>query len=294
MTGMIIGIVVGLAVGVLLFGGIFLLSVLPGRKKKSESAPAPAEDVKPAEAEEEKDEAEAEKLDEKLEEEQEEEQPEEEAQPEEQPEEEQPEEEEVVEEAAAAEAVEEEEEVEEEVEPSEETVAALAAEKADDTVRLDKSFKARLIQADDAIKDSYAAIKETALSYKGARSYPAWKQERIKCGRKIIAKFVMRGKTLCLYLPLDPKDYENTGYKVEDVGGKSVNADTPLLLRIKNNRRTRQAQQLVAAVAEKAGIEPSGKKVEDCRKGLAYRTDAYLMEKGLIKVVTKTAYPEKK
>ena len=317
MSSALIGILAGFAVAVVLFGGIFLATVLHGRKdaKKAEPAKSPdPEDMKPADVEEEEDEKEAEELDEKLEkeiaEELEEEKAEEKAEePVEEPVEEEPVvvAEEVAEEEVIADAAEEDEEEEEEPEedeedeapedegmPSDETVAVLAAEKADETVRLDKSFQARIIQADDASKEAYAEVKAAAMAYTGARCYTAWKQERVKVGRKVIAKFVMRGKTLCLFLPLDPKQFENTTLKVEDVSDKSVNAETPTMLRLKNARRTKQAKQLIAQVAKEDGIGLSGKKVADYHKGLAYRTDAYLMEKGLIKVVHKTAYPAKK
>ncbi len=119
--------------------------------------------------------------------------------------------------------------------------------------KYDKSFTARIIQAPEAVKGYYSVLKNELLSYRKVKARTTWKKEGFRLGRTGVAKFTMRGKTLCLYLALDTAAYEGTKYAVEDVSAKSQHGRTPCLYRIKNARRCNYAKALIADAAEKAG-----------------------------------------
>ncbi len=162
-----------------------------------------------------------------------------------------------------------------------------------DDERYDKSFLARLILADDELKSWYSTLKNAALSYKGARSSIAWKQEKLRCGRKQIGKLLIRGKVLCLYLNLTMDDLKDcpVHYRVEDVSARAINAATPIMYRIKNPLRVRHAVDLIDMVAAKEGLVKSKKFVPvDYAAQLAPKTVAQLMEEGLIKTAPATEY----
>lgn len=150
-------------------------------------------------------------------------------------------------------------------------------------VRYDKSFTAKLIQTNDVNKAYYNELKNELLSYKKVHSRISWRQDSFRMGRDTVARIAVRGKTLCLYLALDPRQYEGTKYIVEDVSDVKKNEDTPCLYRIKNDRRLRYAKALIAQVlqsAVKLDTEPV-----DYAKDYPYEKDEPLLERGLIKLV---------
>lgn len=170
-------------------------------------------------------------------------------------------------------------------------IEEIAEEEEDE--RLDRSFVARLILADDDTKQWYSTLKNAALSYKGAKSSMAWKQEKLRCGRKQIGKLLIRGKVLCLYLNLTMDDLKDckTNYRVEDMSGRAINAATPLMYRIKNPLRVRHAIDLIGMVAEKLDLVKAKKfQPVDYAASLGSKTEEELIEMGLIRKAPQTQY----
>ncbi len=149
--------------------------------------------------------------------------------------------------------------------------------------RYNRSFQAKLIQSDDRIKGYYSELKNELLSYARVNPRISWRHESFRRGRPVVAKFIVRGKTLCLCLALNPADYAESKYLVDDMSRYAKFAGTPLLYRIKNDRRYRYAKELIAALF--AGAEPSGREREDF-SAIPYEDTFTLVEKGLIKVVS--------
>ena len=147
---------------------------------------------------------------------------------------------------------------------------------------LDRSFTARLIQADDALKARYSELKNHLLSYKGTRSKTSWKRETFSHGRKTVATFAIRGKTLMLYLASDPTQFENTKYKVENMTFVASRKNTPLLFRVKSDRRTTYAKQLIDMLFEEQGIQRTERRPQDYT--VPYRSTETLVKRGLIKI----------
>ena len=149
-------------------------------------------------------------------------------------------------------------------------------------IRYNKSFTAKLIQSSDEVKGWYATLKNALLSYKKTKSRISWHTDSINCGRIKLAKFAIRGKTLRLYLALNPEDYAETKYKVEYGEGKRYEA-VPCMYRIKNSRRVKYALELIAALAEKYGLILTEREDEDYY--LPYEETAPLLARGLIKEI---------
>lgn len=152
------------------------------------------------------------------------------------------------------------------------------------SVRYDRSFTARLIQADDVLKGYYSELKNELLSYRKVRARTSWRQESFRKGRELYAKLEVRGKTLCLYLALDPAAYADSKYIVEDVSELKRNEFTPCLYRIKNDRRLRYAKELIATLF--ADTEPvKNKVVIDYAAEIPYEELDPLLERGLVKII---------
>jgi hypothetical protein len=145
------------------------------------------------------------------------------------------------------------------------------------------SFKAKLIRADEETKHFYTLLKNRFLSYKTLESTVWWEGDSIvTTGNKVIAKFIMSGRTLCMFLPLNAKDYAGTKYQVEDVEVKKYDYATAMF-RVKNQTRAKYAEHLIADVAAKFGLEHGEEKNENYY--LNYQPFGQLIAEGLIKEV---------
>ena len=152
-------------------------------------------------------------------------------------------------------------------------------------IKYNKSHTAKLIQSADGVKNYYSQIKNELMSYKGVRSRISWKYESFSVGRATVAKLAVRGKNLSLFLALDPKNYVDTKYIIDDKSEVAAYEKTPLLYRIKNDRRLNYSKELIAAVM--SGRE----KTEDYKetyyaKEYPYEKIEPLIERGLVKVLT--------
>jgi hypothetical protein len=154
-------------------------------------------------------------------------------------------------------------------------------------MKYDRSFIARIIQGTDDQKGYYGAVKQALLSYKKVNSNVAWGSERFNKGRETIARFKIRGKTLCLYLALDPNDYKVSVYHHVDVTDNKSMHGTPMMVKIKSPLGVKKAIRLVdELLAKRDGI----KRVVPERDYAAmypYESIEELIEDGLVKDVSK-------
>lgn len=151
-------------------------------------------------------------------------------------------------------------------------------------IKYKKSFTAKLIQSSDTTKNYYSAIKNELLSYKGVKSRISWKYETFNLGRKKLAKLAIRGKSLSLFLALDPKEYADSKYAVIDKSEVAAYSGTPLMYRIKNDRRLKYSKELI--FREMYGMEKSGGVEHDYKADYPYEDLEALIDRGLIKVLT--------
>ncbi len=201
---------------------------------------------------------------------------------------------EVVEEAAEEEATE--EVVEEATE--EEAVAESAVGIVDDTtaaseafvvgdeiiyITYNRSFTAKLMQSSDEVKERYCAIKNTLLAY-GVKSRISWANESFYTGRTTVAKFGIKGKTLSLYLALDPQEYEETKYIYENVGGLKKYAGVPMRMKLRSKRSVKWAKELILDMMTALGKEK--KEIEEIAYEEPFRSTEELVRDGLVKVYT--------
>ena len=154
-------------------------------------------------------------------------------------------------------------------------------------MRYDRSFAARVIGASDEVKRYYSDLKNYLLGFKKVRCRASWKFEKFRLGRNCIALLAVRGKTLCLYLALNPMRFADSKYKVEDYSLRSAKTTTPLMYRIKNDRRLKYAKELIDVLL----FEKDSERVERSAEDFAppSRTEEELFAEGLIKLVKVTS-----
>ena len=168
-----------------------------------------------------------------------------------------------------------------------EPVEEVAEEPKEDLVmRIDRSFTAKLKQSDDEVKDRYGMIKNALLSYKKFKSTVSWNADRFNCGRTTIAKMNIRGKTLCVYFALDPKDpaFKQTIYNQKDMSEQKAYAQTPFMMKIKSDLAAKRAVRLVETLAEQNGVAKKKDFEEvDYKKTYRYAGDRQLELTGLLR-----------
>ncbi|MBO7344485.1 MAG: hypothetical protein J6U92_00905, partial [Clostridia bacterium] len=107
-----------------------------------------------------------------------------------------------------------------------------------------RTFKEKLEDADDLIKDRYQKLTDFIARIQGVRAIESKKQISFKKGSLPIARFNFRGKTLCCLLGLAPAEYENTKYIFTDVSSVKEHANYPMRVKLTSNRQTRWTEEL--------------------------------------------------
>ncbi len=161
-------------------------------------------------------------------------------------------------------------------------------------IRYNRSFEARLIQADEELKTRYSKLKNYIMGHEGITSTKSWKRESFRYGRTIVASFVIRGKTLCLCLASDPKNYADSKYKVEDLSQRNKNTATPLMYRVKGDRKHNWAKELIDRTFTEYGMTKMH--IEPSNYVVPFTATETLIRHGLIKKVEvkKSSFPKKK
>lgn len=153
-------------------------------------------------------------------------------------------------------------------------------------VRYNRSYTAKIIQAEDVLKDYYTQIKNEILSYKKVKERISWRHETFRSGRKLLVRFAVRGKTLNVYLALNPADYAESKYKIKDVSHVAKNKDVPTLYKINNDRRLKYVKELIAEVMSANGIVAGEPAAENYAAQYPYEPLEPLIERNLVKLLT--------
>lgn len=146
--------------------------------------------------------------------------------------------------------------------------------------RYRRSFKSRLIQ-DEKMQDFYTDLKNAFAELTGVKARLSRHCENFRFHSDRIAKLNVGGKTLTLYLALDPAAYEDSKYRYEDVSDTKTYTETPMKIRITSKRMVKYAKELLLDLAAKFSITVTGVIPMDYH--MKYQTDEALIKKGLIK-----------
>lgn len=158
--------------------------------------------------------------------------------------------------------------------------------------RYNKSFTAKLIQSPDPVKQYYVDLANELLTYDKVRNRISWTNSSFYIGRKAVSKFSIRGKTLYLYLALDPKEFLNTKYFIIDESAVKRYEAVPLGMKVKSGRGVKFGKELIEILMQKLGAARSEGKIESVKLyDYPYDTTKNLLERGLIKLKTEEGQP---
>ena len=104
--------------------------------------------------------------------------------------------------------------------------------------------------ASNDLKTFYSEIKNEFYSY-GMKSRISKAKENFTKGREIVARFVINGKTLKLYIALDPATLDQKYFHHKDMSEKKAVAEIPTMLQIRSKQSVSRAKELIAMLAEK-------------------------------------------
>ena len=121
-------------------------------------------------------------------------------------------------------------------------------------IMYDYSFLSRLHLNDEETDARYNELKNHLLSYEGVSDNVSWKQETFVYKGKMVARLRLQGKTLRVFLSVDPKTLDSK-YHIEDKSDIKSLASTPTLQIVKGPRQLAHAMQLVDLSMKELGGE---------------------------------------
>lgn len=118
--------------------------------------------------------------------------------------------------------------------------------------RYRKSFLAKMALAEDTVKGYYNELKNALLAYKGVKCRTSWGYETFNKGRTKLARMDVKTKSLYLYLAIDPQSLVDTKYNFKDMSAKKKYAATPVLMKIRGERKFKHALELIEKICGEA------------------------------------------
>ena len=153
-----------------------------------------------------------------------------------------------------------------------------------DKLRYDRSFTAKLLLSEQAVKNYYALIAGEILSYEKVRARTGWSGVGFFVGKKAFARVNISGKTLCLYLAARLEDVSSLKYKAIDAGEKKKYEKTPSAFKIKSEGGAKHAVRQIQKLAEEFSLV---KKEDEGALPFSLRSESFdnLVARGLIRVI---------
>lgn len=166
-----------------------------------------------------------------------------------------------------------------------ETQGVLVIGEEEVLVRYNRSFTSKLMQASDELKGFYIDLTNYALGYDKVKSRISWPSATLKFRGKKIATLTIKGKTLYVYLAMDPAVAQQTiKGTIKDVADKKRYQEVPTLFKVKSALSLRKAKTLLDVLFASKGIE-TGTSADLLKEDdYPYDTTENLIKKGLIKV----------
>ena len=150
-------------------------------------------------------------------------------------------------------------------------------------VQYRRSFRARLIQSDEDMKEYYNRLRSELLSYAGVKERVSWNYDSFNVGRKQFAKVNANRRSLILYLALPPAEVDEK-YAFRDVSEKKRYAAVPVRYKVTGSRSFKYACELIEQAAAKFGLDY--KRFEETLE-IPYEEREALIKQKLIKVYAK-------
>lgn len=163
--------------------------------------------------------------------------------------------------------------------------------------RYRKSFLAKMSLAQDTIKAYHSELKNALLAYKGVKCRTSWGYEAFNKGRTKLARMDVKTKSIYLYLAIDPQSLVDTKYNFKDMSEKKKYAATPVLMKIRGERKFKHALELIEKICgeelqlKRLEVEPTDYRLPLMTQDEMIEAGYVKMMVGAIPVVPETAEP---
>lgn len=115
-------------------------------------------------------------------------------------------------------------------------------------------FEKRIATVDKVMKAHFNELKSDILAY-GVKSRVSNSGDTFRLHTVTYVKITIAGKSLKLYLALDPKDYKDSTIPFADASHKGIYKEIPFVFKVKSELSLRRAKQLIADAMAKGGLE---------------------------------------
>ncbi len=146
------------------------------------------------------------------------------------------------------------EEPSKEEKPSKNKKALSEPKKEEKQIAIERvSFETKLKKSDKDLKKKYKALQDELLSY-GVKSRVSFNGDTYRLHKVEYAFITIRGKSIKLYLKLDPKKYKDSPIPVKDESAKKKYASTPAVIKVKSDLSVKRAIALIDETMNEAKI----------------------------------------
>lgn len=118
-----------------------------------------------------------------------------------------------------------------------------------------KTFRSKLRTSDKLLKSRYKELSDHIKTLDRVRMIESNSGETYKCGKTPVARLMIRGKTLNVYIALPPEEFEQTKYVFTDVSQSRSHANYPMRVRISSDRQVKWAKELIDEVAKRQDLK---------------------------------------
>lgn len=120
------------------------------------------------------------------------------------------------------------------------------------SIDIRQSFIERLSEMDENVIRWHDELQAHLVTYRKVKSRYSARCDSYRCGRELLAKMAIGGKTLKLYLALDPEDaaLEDGKYHQRDLSETSAYQEVPFMLPIRSDLAVRKACRVIDYMME--------------------------------------------
>lgn len=120
------------------------------------------------------------------------------------------------------------------------------------SIDIRQSFIERLSEMDENVIRWHDELQAHLVTYRKVKSRYSARCDSYRCGRELLAKMAIGGKTLKLYLALDPDDaaLEDGKYHQRNLSETSAYQEVPFMLPIRSDLAVRKACRVIDYMME--------------------------------------------
>lgn len=103
---------------------------------------------------------------------------------------------------------------------------------------------------DEEVKSKYDDLRDYLVKVQGVRVIEGKKFQTFKIKNRPVAKLTVKGKTINVYLALNPEEYKGTKYKFIDQSGVKSYQYYPMRFKVTSDRKVKHIKELISKITK--------------------------------------------